>query len=107
MSDEYVKPEHSIVKVGHPVTLRVENSIDVCAIDASTLEIRSRWVSDRSPTNEDSPILAMEGEGCLDFVALKWVEEDGWGGGGWYDRYETMIYEKYIICWMPLPQPPK
>jgi uncharacterized protein DUF551 len=75
------------------------------------------WISadNRPPTEEDSPILAVE---SLDYFSTKALQyENGWDGPGWYDANEEYgmglheseaFYNEYdgMKYWMPLPNPP-
>ena len=93
-----MKANHSVVKIGHPVTLRVENSIDVCAIDQSTLEIRPRWVSvEEQLPEENIRVLVLSNKGCIDIDQITHPKDMNlW----------SCISRDSVSHWMPLPTPP-
>ncbi len=77
-----------------------------------------QWIkcSDRKPTQEDSPILAVESLLYFATRALHYL--DGWDGPGWYDASDEYgmglneneaHYHQYsgMIYWMPLPKSPE
>lgn len=72
-------------------------------------------VSDRKPTESDSPILALDTLSHFSTRALHYT--NGWDGKGWYDasdeygmglNEDEAHYQPYqrMMYWMPLPMPP-
>lgn len=67
-----------------------------------------KWIKNRKPNPEDSPILATGEipiiEGYLNVSALHWLS-DGWNGAGWYDHSnEYGMKEEEIKYWMHLSE---